>query len=201
MDEKGFRRFLNDKKSESTTIVSYVKAVKKFKKLLRKQWNKSLEEANESDLRACKVLTKNSAYAYGVRAYYEYLDKQEIVETINSEIIPKLHKKRSKDVLRWTEFRNIMKQAEKRDISTRDRALLNILWSCMKSGVILQLRRSGIDFEKRVITNHVDLKTYGVTPEAWAALKKFILIESGDTRKLLFPNIKARAVETITKKY
>jgi len=201
MDEKGFRIFLNARKHKPTTIGSYVKAVKKFKELLRKQWNKSLEEANKSDLRACKVLTRNSAYAFGVREYYTYLNKEEIVETINSDIIPKLPKKRSKDVLRWTEFRNLMKQAEKRDISTRDRALLNILWSCMKSGVILQLRRSGIDFEKRVITNHVDLKTYGVTPEAWDALENFIPLESGDTRKLLFPNIKARAVQTITKKY
>ncbi len=201
MDEKGFIIFLNAKKRKQSTIRNYVKAVKKFKELLRNKWNKSLEEANESDLRACTVLTRNRVYAYGVRAYYEYLDKKEIVKTINSDIIPKLPKKRSKDVLRWTEFRNLMKQAEKRGISNKDRALLNILWSCMKSGVILQLRRSGIDFEKRVITNNVDLKTYGVTPEAWDALDEFIPIERRGERKPLFPKIEARAVETITQKY
>jgi len=71
----------------------------------------------------------------------------------------------------------------------------------MKSKEIRHLRISDIDFEKKVITTRPpDPKTYGVTPEAWDALEKFILIERRGERKRLFPKItSARSIQQITK--
>ncbi|MCK4313365.1 tyrosine-type recombinase/integrase [Candidatus Bathyarchaeota archaeon] len=206
MDEKGFIRFLKARELAEVTRRAYVIAVKEFERWLCEHLNKSLEEANKSDLRACELLTSNPPYPYGVRAYYHYLggpSSDENVETITSEIIPKLPKSPPRNLLRWTEFRNIMEQAEKNAIRARDRALLNVLWSRMKSKEILQLRRSDIDFEKKVITTRPpDRKTYRVTPEAWDALEKYIPIESRGERKHLFPKIRsARSVQQITQKY
>lgn len=171
----------------------------KFEGWLFEHFKKSLEDVNQSDLRAYEELKRNIAYVRGVSVYYEHIGKNEIADMIVREIRPKLRKYRPKDLLRWTDFRNIMKQAEKKRISDKDRALLNILWSCMKTRIILELRRSDIDFEKRVVTSRVDLKTYRLTPEAWDALEKYILPENRDEKKL-FP-IGVRAVTTITEKY
>ena len=203
MDEKGFIRYLKDTGKKTKKYVSPVRTVERW---LREHLNKSLEEANKSDIRACKLLTSNSLYPYAVIAYYHHLggpNAEEIVKTIKTEIIPKLPKSRPKDLLRWTEFRNIMKQAEKKDISAKDRALLNILWSRMKFKEIRQLRRSDIDFEKKVITTRPpDQKTYRVTPEAWDALKNYIPIDRRGERKPLFPTITSqRRVVQITEKY
>lgn len=200
MDEKGFKSFLKGRGYTESTVKAYVIAVKEFERWLCEHGAKSLEEVNESDLRACKKLTRNPAYVFGIRVYYEHQDKKEIVKTIVDKIMPKLPKYRPKDVIRWTEFRNIMKQLEKEGASDRDRVLLNILWSRMKSWMILELRISDIDFEKRVVNSRVDLKTYRVTPEAWEALKNFIPIERRGERKRLFPKIKSvRTVQQITK--
>ena len=97
MDEKGFIHYLKAREHKLTEAArrAYVSAVKGFDRWLCEHLNKSLEEANKGDLRACELLTSNSLYPYGVRAYYHYLggpSADENVETINSEIIPKLPK-------------------------------------------------------------------------------------------------------------
>jgi len=202
MDEKGFIRFLNDK-GKKAKYLSHVTTVERY---LSANFGKSLEEANKNDIRACTaLLTSNPTYPYGVRLYYQYLDNanaKEIIKIINTEIIPKLRKPKPQNFLRWTEFRNRMKQLEKKGISARDKALLNILWSRMKVKQIRHLRKSDINFEKKVITTRPpDQKTYRVTPEAWEALNH-IPIERRGERKKLFPKITSdRAVQTITKKH
>jgi len=202
MDEKGFIRYLKDK-GKKPKYLSHVATVERY---LSANFGKSLEEANENDIRACTVLTSNPPYAFGVKAYYQYLDSpnaKEIIKTIDTEIIPKLPKSQPPKSIRWTEFRNRMKQVEKMNISARNRALLNILWSRMKFKQIRHLRISDINFEKKVITTRPpDPKTYRVTPEAWEALKNYIPSERRGERKQLFPTVTSdRAVQTITKKY
>lgn len=177
MDKEGFKKFLMAKRDtpSTSTINGYVKAVGGFEKWLFSRWKKRLDEANESDLRGYKKLTRNPVYAYGVRAYYNYLgNRPEMVQTIDSEIIPNLRKSRSKPrPLRWSRYETILKKAEEEGVSQEKLTLLNLLWSEMKPEEILQLRKSDVDFERLLITSRTDGEKYRVTQKAWNALRQY----------------------------
>ena len=203
MDEKGFKKFLKRRGRDPETVRVYVESVKGFERWLFKHWEKRLEEASKSDLRACKKLTRNPLYPYGVRAYYRYLgNKDEIVETINSEILPKLSKSKPiQHLLSWDRFRDILKKVEENGISEEKLVLLNLLWSEMESAHILALRKSDIDFEKRLITSRTKGKTCRVTPEAWKALQKYAPIEDRNQKEKLFTIDSVRTVQKITRDF
>ena len=119
MDKKGFIRYLKD---AGVNPKSYSSHVAKFEQYLCQNFKKSLAEANENDVRACPVLTKNKPYAYAVKYYYEFLDSPnatEIMETIKNDIIPKIPKRQPPKVIRWTDFRYLMEQLEKKGISEK----------------------------------------------------------------------------------
>lgn len=202
MDEKEFKKFLEAKRAREATIESYVKSVKEFERWLFKHWAKSLEEANRSDLLACKKLTRNPAYAYGVREYYLYKGKDVMVETINSEIIPKLRKSRpTPHLLSRSRYKDTIKKTKEKGISQEKLALLTLLWSEMHPKEILQLRKSDIDFEKRLITSRTERKKYRVTPEAWEVLQKYIPIEDRNQKEKLFTIDSVRTVQKITRDF
>lgn len=177
MDKEGFKKFLMAKRDtpSTSTINDYVKAVRGFEKWLFSRWKKRLDEANESDLRGYKKLTRNPVYAYGVRAYYNYLgNRPEMVQTIDSEIIPKLRKSPPKPAkLRWSHYETILKKAEEEGVSQEKLTLLYLLWSGMKPEEILQLRKSDVDFERLLITSRTDGEKYRVTQKAWNALRQY----------------------------
>ena len=195
MDEKGFIQYLNDNKKKK----GYSYHVKTFEEWLFKQSGKSPEEANKNDILTCApLLTRNQSYAYGVIQYYLFLDSPnatEIIETIKTKIIPKLLRPKPAKTINWKHFRYLMEQKEKKGISDKDRVLLNILWSLMKLKQIRYLRKSDIDFEKKVITTRsTDQKKYHVTPETWEALENYLPIERREKRTKLFPI----AIKTVT---
>jgi len=199
VDEKEFKKFLEAKRAREATIESYVKSVREFERWLFKHWAKSLEEANRSDLLSCKKLTRNPAYAYGVREYYLYKGKDVMVETINSEIIPKLRKSRpTPHLLSWSRYKYTIERAKEKGISQEKLALLNLLWSEMHPKEILQLRKSDIDFEKKLITSRTERKKYRVTPEAWEVLQKYVPIEDRNQKEKLFTIDSVRTVQKIT---
>ena len=127
MDQEGFRKFL-EARGNKQSFNGYVKAVRGFERWLGNEWKKRLDEANESDLREYEKLTRNPLYAYGVRAYYHYLGKDEMVKTINSEIIRKLPKYRPKlTPFRWSRYDDILEKAKEKGISQEKLTLLNLL--------------------------------------------------------------------------
>jgi len=195
MDKEKFKKFLETKGNKS--FDDYVKTVRGFEKWLGRNWNKSLDEANESDLLEYKKkLTRNSLYAYGVRAYYNCLHRDEMVQTIDREIIPDLLKSRAKSaLLRWSRYDD---KLEKAKVSKEKLTLLYLLWSEMKPNEIRRLWKSDVDFERLIITSRSSEKEYRVTQKAWNALRQYT--RGVSERKELFA-MGIRNLQKLTKKH
>jgi site-specific recombinase XerD len=203
MDEVEFRKFLKDGGMSENTVKAYISHMNKFEWYLRARGNE-LEEANRGDIkdfarwgvREFKRTCTINSYLYGIQKYYEFKEKDKMVETIKK--LPRYKRPKSKarlDLLNWDDFQKFMKGVEKNGISNRDRALLNLLWSRMSAKEILQLKISNLNFEEC----HIILRsgTRYVSERAWVALEQYVPIEERGKKKRLF-RIGARAMSMRT---
>lgn len=209
MDEEEFKEFLRTRKLRERTIKGYVGHVRKFERyLLKYKGGKELERANPRDIKdfvswGARELRDIGSLLFGIRKYYEYRRREEMVEAIKKLRfkVPKIM--RARMLITWDDFRECMEKAEKIGISDRNRALLNFLWSRIGSKEILQLRTSDIDFEKYYIKSPISPisgSKFYVTEKAWNALEKYIPIEERDERNRLFP-MHMRNLQIITQRY
>jgi hypothetical protein len=203
MDENGFRKFLEDRYQGSTPR-TYFERAKGFEEWLFKSNKKNIDDADEGEIRAWasyiqKEVPKCRPYLYGVRAYFRYRHKDRI-ESLLTKIAGKLPSlpKTLGDLTHWADFDKIMRKVEETRISSEDRALLNLLWSEMKTQDILNLYVSDVDFENRLITTRK--KKIQVTEKTWDALERYIKIDKRGKSEPLF-SIELRALEGMTKRY
>lgn len=124
------------------------------------------------------------------------------MENLMTEILRKLPsaQKTRQSTIRWKDFETIMLEVERTDISLEYRALLNLMWSEMKSEEILNLYVSDVDFEKRLITSPASGKTFRITQKAWDALEEYKLVDKRGKAERLF-SIGLRSLQHTTKKY
>jgi integrase len=205
MDENGFRGFLQERKYSDKTIKAYLSYVKTLERyLLKRKGRKRLENATPRDIKdffwwGRKELKSVAPYLAGIYIYYEYVPRKRLRDTIKG-ISRDKPAKSNKEPISWGAFSRGLKNAEKIGISDRDRALLNLLWSEMDSGEILQLKIFDIDFRNKVITSRVNRTTFHVTPETWYALGKYLSTKDWDKDDRLFP-IGERRLQQIAKRY
>lgn len=202
MDKDGFRKFLREKNlKDSSTIRLYVQSVARFEEwLYRDQPKKSFEDANARDIRNWSNIVKRTNYLSGVKKYYLSKHNQEMVTEIAKIIKGRPKEKPKQRLFDWKSFRDGMSKAEQKGINDRNRVLLNLLWSKMKSTEILDLHFSDIDFENKLIIPFDSEEKYRITQEAWDAIDKYVSIGDRDKSGKLF-SIKERALAIITKKY
>ena len=204
MDEERFKEFLRRRKLSQKTIKAYVSYVRKFEEyLLKYKQGKQLEAADPKDIKdfrlwSRKELKSTNPYLYGIKKYYEYISNKEMCSAL--EKLPRDKPSKSNNLITWSDFETAMENAEKKRISSRDRALLNFLWSRMDSNEILQLKISDIDFEKHYIASRVTGRKFYITEKTWDALEKYVQIEERGKPEDLFP-FDERRLQQITKKY
>jgi hypothetical protein len=94
----------------------------------------------------------------------------------------------------------VMSKAEETGIKDQHRALLNLLWSEMKSEEIINLNVSDIDFQNRLIASPESGNKFQVTQRTWDALEKYIPGEKRNRSERLF-STGLRNLQIITNKY
>jgi hypothetical protein len=205
MDQDGFRKFLKDRYQENTTRM-YFGRVKDFEGwLFKHQRKKDIEDADESDIRSWasyiqKEVPKCQPYFYAIKTYYRYKrdPRENLIIQLLSGLLPSPRKQRIP--FRWTDFEMMMSKAEESGIEIDHRALLNFLWSEMKSEEIINLNISDIDFQDRLIASPESGEKFHVTPKTWDALEKYVPSEKRNRSERLF-SIGLRNLQIITKKY
>jgi integrase len=205
MDENGFRKFLKDRYKEAT-IRMYFERVRDFEGwLFKHQRKKDIEDANESDIRNWaaniqKKVPRCRPYFYGVKIYYRYKrdPRENLIIQLLSRLIPLPRTQRIP--FHWIDFEMVMSKAEETSIKDEHRALLNLLWSEMKSEEIINLNISDIDFQNRLIVSPKSGNKFHVTPRTWDALEKYIPSEKRNRSERLF-SIGLRNLQIITNKY
>lgn len=205
MDENGFRKFLKDRYKEAT-IRMYFESVRDFEGwLFKHQRKKDIEDANESDIRSWaaniqKKVPRCQPYFYGVKTYYRYKrdPRENLIIQLLSRLIPLPRTQRIP--FHWIDFEMVMSKAEGTSIKDEHRALLNLLWSEMKSEEIINLNISDIDFQNRLIASPRSGNKFHVTPRTWDALEKYIPSGKRDRSERLF-SIGLRNLQIITNKY
>jgi len=205
MDENGFRKFLKDRYKEAT-IRMYFESVRDFEGwLFKHQRKKDIEDANESDIRNWaaniqKKVPRCQPYFYGVKIYYRYKrdPRENLIIQLLSGLIPLPRTQRIP--FHWTDFEMVMSKGEETGIKDEHCALLNLLWSEMKSEEIINLNISDIDFQNRLIASPRSGNKFHVTPGTWDALEKYIPSGKRDRSERLF-SIGLRSLQIITNKY
>jgi len=205
MDEDGFRKFLKDRYKEATVGLYFV-SVRDFEGwLFKHQRKKDIQDAGESDIRSWaayiqKKMPKCQPYFYGVRTYYRYKrdPREDLIIQLLSGLPPLPRTQRIR--FQWTDFEMVMSKAEETGIKDEHRALLNLLWSEMKSEEIINLNISDIDFQNRLITSPESGNKFHVTPRTWDALERYIPSEKRNRSERLF-SIGLRNLQIVTGKY
>jgi len=207
MDEVGFKDFLKQKKKADKTIKAYVSHVKKFESYLAEyREGRRLDQAGSKDIRgfanwSVGELKSVAPFLAAILKYYEHLsNKEKMCRAIRKELSRSKPPRYVLVRITLNDFEECMKKAEKKGISNRDRALLNLLWSRMRSNEILHLKILDIDFEKYCIKSRITGTKYYATDKAWDALEKYIPIEERGKEKSLF-SMRMRGLNHITRKY
>ncbi len=202
--EKNLRRFtdsLDYKHRKLSTIRQYRDNVNALNDWLQNR-NKTIETADEGDLRDWAQIKKNKTLYYSVLEYFKFYNLQN-QEKIISQIIkeaPKQVKESQAIVIRWWQFKDYVSEIEKNHKNKQHLAFLNLLWSEIKLKDIINLRKLNIDFQTQTI--HLNNNDYYITSDAWAALEKFVRPEERGKNELLFKGIKSmRYAHSLIKQY
>jgi site-specific recombinase XerD len=200
--EKNLKRFMDsltyEKKSESTKK-QYLGTLNQFSSWLLER-NKTIETADERDIRDWVQVTKNRTYYYALLKYYEFVNL-EVQAKIFRQIInetPKPVRKRIAPLIQWSQFQNYISEVETTSKNKQYIAFLNLLWSEIKSTDIINLKKNNVDFDHKTI--NVNGKGYYITKEAWIALENYILPEERGKNEKIFKGINSpRYANTIIK--
>lgn len=198
--QRAFLDLMNYAKKEQSTQRTYMSLLNQFDTWLRNR-NKTLNTADERDLRDWKQVKQDRTYFYGLLFFYKNF-KFEKQETIVRQIIKELPKPNARDtplIFQW-QFEGYMLELEKKIKNKKHFTFLNLLWSELKLRDIINLKKSDVDFARRVINaNGTD---FYITPHAWIALERFVPTEKRDkSEPLFFKSKKPRHPHSLVNKY
>jgi hypothetical protein len=194
-----FGEFLqhNRRIKKQSTITQYCIVVNSLNDWLIYR-NKTIEIADEKDLRDWAQEHNNNAHLYSVLAFYDFLGA-ESQDKIMRQIIkdaPKPTKRPTFLIQEW-QFKKYLSEGKCKN--AQHLALLNLLWSELKLADILHLRKSNIHFDSRVVV--LDKKRYYLTKDSWTALEAYVPLEERGKNERLFRMTTRRQADDIVREY